>query len=298
MSYLFLGDCLEGLKKLPSKQIELCFTSPPYNLDINYSTYNDHKPYDQYLGWMNEVFGELSRILTDDGHFFLNMGYSNISPWVGMDVAMKAREHFVLQNNFTWVKSIAIDDTQIGHYKPINSDRYANPTWEHVFHFTKSGRVLCDRESVGVPYADKTNIDKTGRIKGRVAKKMGFRDIREFMRDATDEQRRQFDQLVEERISKQKPLRDNHCAGNVWYVPYETITSTDKHRGKHPATFPIALVEKAILFSGVHSGTLIDPFMGTGTAAVAAQNRGLEYLGFEIDEQYHQYSINRLENIE
>jgi len=45
-----------------------------------------------------------------------------------------------------------------GHFKPVNSARFLTPTYEDVFHFTKTGDVTVDRMAVGVPYADKTNI--------------------------------------------------------------------------------------------------------------------------------------------
>ena len=73
----YLGDCLEGMKELDDKSIDLVVTSPPYNLDIQYSKYKDKKPRDQYLSWLSDVFLECKRILMDDGHLFINMGYSN-----------------------------------------------------------------------------------------------------------------------------------------------------------------------------------------------------------------------------
>ena len=44
----YLGDCLEGMKELDDKSIDLVVTSPPYNLDIQYSKYKDKRPRDQW----------------------------------------------------------------------------------------------------------------------------------------------------------------------------------------------------------------------------------------------------------
>lgn len=128
-------------------------------------------PANDYLSWLREVFVEIQRILTDDGHFFLNAGYSNISPWIGIDIANVARDVFTLQNNITWVKSIYVDGKTTGHFKPINSKRFSNPTWEHLFHFTKDGNVPVDRLAVGVHYewADnlkRFNVDQNLRCRG------------------------------------------------------------------------------------------------------------------------------------
>lgn len=289
-----LRDCVSGMLALPEKSVNIVVTSPPYNLGIDYGTYKDNKPRQEYLQWLSEVFAAVKHCLKDNGHFWLNVGYSNVDPWVGMDVAQVAREHFVLQNNFTWVKSITINDVTTGHFKPINSNRFSNPTWEHLFHFTKSGAVPCDKLAIGVPYMWDCNLDTTGRLKGRVAKKMGFENIKDFNKTATEKQRAEFEAEVNAKVAKQKPKANSRCRGNTWFVPYDTIANREKHRGSHPATYPVALVEQCIKFSGVTSGVLVDPFMGSGTSAVAALGCGLEYVGFDIDADYKAFAEDRI----
>ena len=249
-------DCVTGMSTLPEKFIDICVTSPPYNLNINYGSYQDNLPRTEYLSWLDLVFAEIKRCLKDDGHFWLNVGYSNVDPWVAMDVAQIARNHFILQNNFMWVKSIYVNGKTSGHFKPVNSKRYVSPTWEHLFHFTKTGAVELDRLAVGVPYEwYEANL----------------------------------------RNPKTKDTKPNlRCKGNTWFIPYDTISNKEKHRGNHPATFPIALVEETIKISGLNSGVLLDPFMGSGTSAIAAINQGLEYVGFDIDQNYIHFAEDRI----
>ena len=64
-----------------------------------------------------------------------------------------------LQNDIIWIKSISIHEESFGHYKPINSDRYLNHMFEHVFHLTKTGDVKINRKSIGVPYKYKCNLN-------------------------------------------------------------------------------------------------------------------------------------------
>lgn len=291
---IHLEDCVKGMRLLPQGSVDICVTSPPYNLNINYGAYNDDLPRDQYLHWLNDVFESVKHALSDNGHFWLNVGYSNIDPWVGMDVAQVARKHFVLQNNFIWVKSITIDDVTTGHFKPINSERFANTTWEHLFHFTKSGAVTCDKLAIGVPYMWDCNIDNSGRIRGRMAKKYGFKNILDYNKNATVEQKEKFESELESKLSAQKPKPDKRCRGNTWYIPYDTIANREKHRGSHPATYPVALVENCIKFSGIKSGVLLDPFMGSGTSAVAAVNCNLDYIGFDVDQNYIDFAEDRI----
>jgi len=250
-----LRDCLEGMKELDDRSIDAVVTSPPYNLNIKYSKYKDKKPREQYLKWIEDIFGECKRILKDDGHLFVNMGYSNVDPWIGMEVGLAIRNNWSLQNHINWVKSIHVNDKTSGHFKPINSKRYLCPTWEHLFHFTKDGNVNVDRLSVGVPYEY----------------------YKENLRHSKS-------------LDETKPnLRDK---GNCWFIPYET-RQTKLERGKHPATFPVRLVEDCLKLTGI-KGTVLDPFMGTGTTAQAAVNLGWEYIGYEIDEEYVTFSKNRI----
>lgn len=269
MAYQFiLGDCLESLKDIGDKSITTVVTSPPYNIGLKYHKYKDKKPRDQYLEWIYDIFVELKRILKDDGHIFLNMGYTNRDPWISMEVALKLKDLFVLQNNITWVKSISIgegtDDTH-GHFKPINSDRYINVTNENIYHFTKTDKIKINREAVGVPYKWKCNLidRKTG--KPRINKKTGL------------------------------PVEDKRCKGNSWFIPYDTINSK-KERGSHPATFPEKLVEHCIKIADVKEGIILDPFIGSGTTVRVAKKMSdtiegynLSGIGIDIDEKYIEY---------
>ena len=48
----------------------------------------------------------------------------------------------------------------LGHYKPVNSDRFVNDCHEYVFHFTPEGRTPLDRRAIGVPYQDASNANR------------------------------------------------------------------------------------------------------------------------------------------
>lgn len=120
---------------------------------------------------MGDVGAEIKRVLKDNGSFFLNIGNKPTNPWKTYDVAQVMRKHFVLQNEIMWIKSITISkldvgdncsnlsgDIAIGHFQPVNSDRYLNRCHESMFHFTKKGNVKLDKLAIGVPYQDKSNI--------------------------------------------------------------------------------------------------------------------------------------------
>jgi site-specific DNA-methyltransferase (adenine-specific) len=249
---LKLGDCVRGLKQLPARSVDVCVTSPPYNIGIDYGTYQDTKSDDEYLDWCDEWAAAIARVLKPDGSFFLNLGGASENPFFAFSVAMRIGQKFTLQNTIHWIKSISIerdaDVASYGHFKPINSQRFLNDCHEYVFHFTPLGISKLDRLAIGVPYADKTNIQRWSHTNGR----------------------------------------DKRCRGNAWFIPYKTIHQRAKQR-PHPATFPVELATKCIRLHGKPNCTVLDPFLGIGHSGIAAKECAdlvSRFIGFDIDEEY------------
>jgi len=159
---LYCADCLELLPTLPEASVDVIVTSPPYNLGIGYSSYDDRKTEADYLDWMARVAAALSRVLRPDGSFFLNVSGSSSQPWLPFELIVRLRPLFALQNHIVWVKSIAIPDDAVGHFKPVPGERFLHRNHEHLFHLTQHGDVRLDRLAVGVPFKDKTNIARRG----------------------------------------------------------------------------------------------------------------------------------------
>lgn len=146
-----------------------------------------------------------------------------------------------------WVKSMAANDEQKGHYQPINSPNILNYGWEFVFQFSKGlpeeARPL-DRLSIGVPYTDKSNLDRGTRGKNG----------------------------------------DLHCAGDAWwwFIPYSTTGKTTKKAHRH--AYPEALVEKCIKVAGLDPGSaVLDPFIGGGTTADVARSLGHNVIAVDAE---------------
>jgi site-specific DNA-methyltransferase (adenine-specific) len=268
------SDCVRGMKKLSAQSIDLVVTSPPYNLGIRYSKFSDRADRAGYLNWCRKWAREIARLLGDEGSFFLNVGSSPSRPMLPHELVLELRDLFILQNTIHWIKSISIgaqasspgrpagvspaEERTFGHFKPINSKRFLNDCHEYIFHLTPEGNTALDRLALGVPYQDKTNIARWSHTGGS----------------------------------------DRRCRGNTWFVPYQTIKSRDKQR-PHPATFPVELAENCIKLHGlsrVH--TMLDPFLGIGNSAVAAQRCGVpKFIGFEIDEQYLVEARRRIKEV-
>jgi site-specific DNA-methyltransferase (adenine-specific) len=248
------------MSKIADATIDLVVTSPPYNLGIAYGRYSDRQDREDYLVWCREWATQARRILKPAGSFFLNLGASPSNPLLPHELVLRLRDLFVLQNTIHWIKAITIENAQgepvsRGHFKPISSPRYVNDCHEYIFQLTPEGHTPLDRLALGVPYADKSNIARWSHTGGS----------------------------------------DRRCRGNTWFIPYKTIGRRAKDR-PHPATFPVQLAEWCIKLHGVtRVKTMLDPFLGIGNSAMAAQRCDVkEFIGFEIDEGYLAEAKRRL----
>lgn len=240
------------MTRLPNEYVDLVVTSPPYNLGIAYGKYSDRQDRQSYLRWCGKWAAQVRRVLRPNGSFFLNVGAAPSSPMLPHEILIELRSLFVLQNTIHWIKAITIENengepVSRGHFKPISSPRFLNDCHEYIFHLTPEGRTPIDRLALGVPYADKSNIARWRHTRGS----------------------------------------DLRCRGNTWFVPYETIQRREKQR-PHPATFPVELVVNCIKLHGIAKvKTMLDPFLGIGNSAIAAQKCSVKtFIGFEIDKNY------------
>ena len=94
-------------------------------------------------------------------------------------------------------------------------------------------------------------------------------------------------------IARWGHARDRRCAGDVWFIPYETIRSKSQ-RDHHPSPFPVALPERCIKLHGKEDALVLDPFLGIGSTLIAAQHLGCRGIGIEIDKDYAEAAAWRL----
>ena len=91
------ADCIDILKQLPDKCIDLVLTDPPYNVGIKYNTYNDNQSYEEYKQFSRNWFNECKRIskciLFTPGIVNLKMWYE-IEPPYWMYIWYKNNQNF------------------------------------------------------------------------------------------------------------------------------------------------------------------------------------------------------------
>jgi site-specific DNA-methyltransferase (adenine-specific) len=247
-------DCLKGLSSLDDASIDVIVTSPPYNIGKPYRSYHDVRPRDEYLRWLEMVAQASVPKLKEKGSFFLNVGGKPTDPWIALDLADRFRKHYTLQNTIHWIKSIAIPKEDVGNYNTITND-------VAVGHYqpVNSTRYLsnCHEYIFHFTKAGDVPLDQ-------LAIGVKYQDKTNIGR-------------------WKKATKDLRGRGNTWFIPYETIQTARLH----PTVFPVKLPEMCIKLQGITSNMLVlDPFMGTGSTALAAQKLGVNYIGFEMDKKY------------
>ena len=88
------------------------------------------------------------------------------------------------------------------------------------------------------------------------------------------------------------------CYNDAKTVFYQPINSKDKKLYNHPTIKPLNIIETIINNSSQEGDIVLDPFLGSGTTAVACVNTGRHYIGFELDPQYYDIACKRLDEVE
>lgn len=325
MSIQFLqGDCLSVLKTLPDSSIQCCVTSPPYyglrsylkadSADKVKEIGSEQTP-KQYVENMVTLFGEVRRILKDDGILWLNLGDSIASstqsgtgepyretssgklmppqlrtkipdglkkgdrigiPW---RVAFALQEDgWFLRSECPWIKRNAM---------PESAKNRPTTVIESVFMLTKTNHAYYDHEiiKVGAKYpGDTRHLRKDSRKQEEsMCLDNGSRQ-RTGNPTGKTRSRRSSDWFFE---SWQGLLQDEDGE------PLAFVVNTKPYRGAHFACFPPKLVEPCVLSSARVGDTILDPFGGSGTTAQVAQEHGRNAILIELNPEYIELAKKR-----
>ncbi len=260
---LILGDCREELKRLKEKSIDLIFTSPPY-CDSRQKTYGGIHP-DKYVEWFLPITKELLRVLKPEGTFILN---------IKERVVEGERHTYVLQliiemrkQGWLWTEEF------IWHKKNCYPGKWPNrfrDAWERLLQFNKSKKFNMYQEVVMLPVGDWAetrlrNLSQADKIRDNAKNGSGFgKNVSHWLNR------------------------------NMVYPTNVLHLATECSNREHSAVFPEALPAWFIKLFTKEGETVLDPFMGSGTTLLAAQNLMRNSIGIEILPEYHEMAKTKM----
>lgn len=137
---LYNGDCLKVMQDIiEDNSIDAVITSPPYNFDMDYGTYDDDVQWEEYFNWLLKVFKECYRVLKDDGRFIINIqpSFSNYVPTHHIISQQATKVGFKWKGEIIWEKNhYSCNVTAWGSWKSPSSP-YLKYTHEFIEVFVK-----------------------------------------------------------------------------------------------------------------------------------------------------------------
>ncbi len=259
-----LGDCKDVLKTLPENSVDLIFTSPPY-ADQRKSTYGGIQPH-KYVEWFLPISEELLRVLKPTGTFVLNIKEKVVegerSTYV-MELILEMRKQ-----GWLWTEEF------IWHKKNCYPGKWPNrfrDAWERLLQFNKDKKFNMYQEEVMVPMGDWAksrlkNLSNTDKVRDESKVGSGFgKNISNWLD------------------------RDKAFPTNVLHL------ATECSNKSHSAAFPEGLPAWFIKLFTQPGDTVLDPFMGSGTANLAAQRMLRNSIGIELLPEYYNLVYEQVE---
>ncbi len=315
---LYYNDCLEVMKDIPNKSMNLIIADIPYNIgkDKNWDKWKKQDDYIQYIG---ERFLQCQRVLKDNGSFywFHNdfLQIVKLQNWIGKNTEFVFKQLIVWNKRFEGVKNKGFLDGFI----ETNQLRNYQKMVEYILFYTfqdETGlqEILAKNNFLKISEKIRNYVEnnfskkyietlffKEGRYTSRLSAKvhasykMGWNNGERF--DLMDEKlynylnkylyfpfkyenlRCEYGDLRREYEALRYTFNNQKTHHSIWN--YE-IAPRDNHITPKPAP----LVENIILHSSNEDDLILDPFAGSGTTAIACIRTGRNYILIEKEKKY------------
>ena len=262
------GDCIEVMKTFPEGSIDLLVTSPPYNVNISYDVHKDNLPMEDYYEWTKEWLRESLRVLKDDGRIAVNIPNElNVQERGGRILFVSEFWMLMKEVGFKFCGLVDLTEdsphrvrqTAWGSWMSASCPYIYNPKECVILAYKKTNKKLTKGESQWLGEPIKV-VQEDGKIKNKMIYK--------------DEDKKEFMNLVFGR----------------WEYFADTKSLTK-------ATFSMDIPAKAIKILTYKNDIVLDPFMGSGTSAFAAELLDRRWIGIELSPDYSEIARKRVQTL-
>src|SRR6056300_28160 len=287
---ILTGDCFELIKEQPDNSVDLIITSPPYADIVNYGKVVSIKKPKDYVDWILPLFKEIQRVLKPCGSFILNIndmcanGYRSTYIY---ELIYRSQKETKLKfyDQYIWHKRNGIPNG--------SKKRFRNNT-EFIFHFVKDrkhlkfymDRVLQEPAESYLKRLESPINNDTEIIDGERKRNMVKRTVKtRYSKNITDGKQ---DHIYKERIVPDKVRPDN-------VFRFLTAAASRDNEIRHPAPYHKELPSYFINLLTDEGDLVLDVFNGIGTTCLSAQELNRNWLGFEMNEKYAEFSRQKLQ---
>ena len=304
---VYCGDCLEQLRKLPGACIDLAYIDPPFNSNRNYEVFwgetkekrsfeDRHASTQAYIEYMRPRCVEIARVVKVTGSFYYHCDW-HASHYVKVMLDQIFGENN-FQNEIVWKRSTAHSDARQGskHFGRLHdvllfytggSDDY---TWNQLYSPLSESYIA----------SHYTNLEPDGRRfrwdnltgPGGAAKGNAFFEVlgvKRYWRYSPENMQPLIDDGIvaippKGKIPALKRYLDKSKGTplqSVW-DDLPPVNSQAKEALGYPTQKPLALLERIIKASSNENDVVLDAFCGCGTALVAAENLGRQWIGIDV----------------
>jgi site-specific DNA-methyltransferase (adenine-specific) len=251
-------DCIKRMKKMEPNSVDIIICDPPYNIGKDFGNDSDKQDMDKYLTWCDEWISECIRILKPKGTLYI-YGFSEILAYIRVRININVR----------WI---------IWHYtnKVTPSLNNWQRTHESILCCSKDKKPHFNRDDVREPYTETFLKNAAGKVRKATKGRFSNGDT--------------------------ETTYNAHANGAL---PRDVIKISalaggagKKERVNHPTQKPLELCRKLIKASKVGDETLVVvPFAGSGSECVAAKEEKVNFIGFEINNEYVKLCNDRLSSV-
>ena len=264
---IYCGDA-RAMEEVDDSSVQLVVTSPPYNVGKNYNFYEDRAPLDHYLELLKLVWQECQRVLVPGGRIAVNVANTGRNPYLPLHsfiIQQFLDLGFLMRGEILWDKSATAGvSTAWGSFA-----RASNPvlrdTHEYIMVFSKDTMRL-DKPHTRGEYSGIENMEFVEWTKS----------------------------IWHKNGTAKKAIKET--ARSIWRFGTQSKKVKQKTKSiAHPAPFPLDLPLRLILLYTNVDDIVLDPFMGSGSTAIAAKLTQRHYIGYEISPEYVELANERIQ---
>jgi site-specific DNA-methyltransferase (adenine-specific) len=261
------GDCREVMKEMPANSIDLMVTSPPYGVGIAYDSFDDDMNFEAYKEFSREWLSEAFRVLKPDGRLALNIPYEINRQEKGGRIFMVAELWNILASiGYKFYGVVDLEESSPHRSKTTAWGSWMSPSSPYIYN-PKECVLLCYKQ-----------LSKK-QTKGTPQWKSWVEQV---------EDKKNPESLVNKTMYD-KADKDDFIS--LVYGQWNYFADT-KQQTK--ATFSMDIPVRAMKILSYKEDIVMDPFMGSGTSAVAAEFVGRNWVGIELSPNYTEVANKRL----